>query len=119
MQIVFGMDKEYLLCEPNIKYGSELLNEIMIGGNFGQYNKANRVRKESYAHWAWKRIKRRLQYIRYDSESIVFRPLYRIKVAIVKSQVLKKYISKKSKSSTGGEFTIRTKRRFDKNFGGY
>ena len=30
------MKDEYLLCKVSEKYGRELLNEVLLGGNFGQ-----------------------------------------------------------------------------------
>ncbi len=36
MKDVFAMKDEYLLCKASEKYGRELLNEILVGGNFGQ-----------------------------------------------------------------------------------
>lgn len=35
---VFGIDDKYLLCTPSEKDGKYLLREIMIGGNFGQFD---------------------------------------------------------------------------------
>lgn len=34
---VLGLEKEYLIVPPNERLGRFLLDEIMIGGNFGQY----------------------------------------------------------------------------------
>ena len=36
MKEVFAMKEEYLLCKASEKYGRELLNEVLEGGNFGQ-----------------------------------------------------------------------------------
>ena len=35
MKAVFAMKDEYLLCKGSEKYGRELLNEVLEGGNFG------------------------------------------------------------------------------------
>ncbi len=46
----FGMDKKYLLCEPNEKEGQFLLNEIYKTGNFGlnrngEESKLNKIKR--------------------------------------------------------------------------
>jgi hypothetical protein len=38
LQEVFLMDKSYMIVPDNEKYGKQLLNEIMIAGNFGHYD---------------------------------------------------------------------------------
>jgi len=35
MQVVFGLEKEYVLCKSDEKIGRLLLDDIMDGGNFG------------------------------------------------------------------------------------
>lgn len=39
LQEVCGLSSEYLLCEPDEKEGRFVLDEVMNGGNFGQYRK--------------------------------------------------------------------------------
>lgn len=38
MQSVFGLEDAYLLCEPNKAEGEFILEQVMLGGNFGHYD---------------------------------------------------------------------------------
>ena len=38
MQEVFGLERQYMVCEPDERSGRFLLNEIMTAGNFGQHD---------------------------------------------------------------------------------
>lgn len=38
MKEVFGLEEKYLLCKPHEQAGQQLLNEVMIAGNFGKYD---------------------------------------------------------------------------------
>lgn len=38
---VFDIDDVFLLCNPSEKYGKKILNDIIVGGNFGQYDNRN------------------------------------------------------------------------------
>lgn len=56
MQVVFGLEKEYVLCEADEKIGRLLLSEIMDGGNFGKYSENKGVHSDSafvrgIRHW--------------------------------------------------------------------
>lgn len=44
MQEVFGLEEEYLLCEPDVKEGRYILSQIMEGGNFGHHDKRLKIR---------------------------------------------------------------------------
>lgn len=83
LQKVFGMEQEYLLCEPNMKEGGYLLNEIMMGGNFGHYDK--RIKKsvnESKMARFLRQTQRNLhQFTHYPTESF-FSPWWRAKIWI-------------------------------------
>ena len=46
LQNVFGMEDKYLLCRPNAKAGKQLLDEVMIAGNFGKYD--NRIDRSNH-----------------------------------------------------------------------
>ena len=37
---ILAMDEKHLICKPSEKYGREMLDEIMRGGNFGQHYKS-------------------------------------------------------------------------------
>ena len=38
MNEVLGLDRKYLICEPNKRHGRLLLDEILHGGNFGKHD---------------------------------------------------------------------------------
>lgn len=38
MQEVFALPREYMLCDPQPRYGRTLLAEIILSGNFGKYD---------------------------------------------------------------------------------
>ena len=48
LQEVFGLEREYMLDEPNEAAGRFLLSEIMKAGNFGQYDK--RLKQGRYSN---------------------------------------------------------------------
>ena len=56
LQSMFLLDKEYCLVEPNTKLGKTLLDEILIGGNFGYYDER---RRKKGTGTKWGNIKRR------------------------------------------------------------
>lgn len=69
MKEIFGLERNYLLTEPNEKDGKFLLNEIMRSGNFGILNPVinyrNKIKKFCFA------FKRNTRFItNYPSESI-------------------------------------------------
>ena len=48
MQQIFGLDKEHSIVKPNPKLGKFVLKEIMIAGNFGQYDHRYNLGKHEY-----------------------------------------------------------------------
>ena len=73
MQEVFGMERKYLLCEPHIQAGKQLLNEVMIAGNFGRYD--TRIDKSNH-HKLFPRvfsyIKRNMRFVSGYPKEILF-----------------------------------------------
>lgn len=77
--VVLGIDKELMLCQPNEKEGRFLLEEIMRGGNFGHYDERNRFysandrfRRGLFTLW------RNLRYLRHYPSEVLWKPLWQI-----------------------------------------
>lgn len=45
---VFGLDRDYMICEPDERLGRKLLDHIMQGGNFGHHNEDTVMSKKSH-----------------------------------------------------------------------
>lgn len=79
LQTVFAMDDNYLLVDADEKEGRFLLEEIMLSGNFGQYDE--RVDYSSHTNPMqrfWHRVWRSSRFIfRYPSEAI-WNPIFKI-----------------------------------------
>lgn len=48
LNTVFGLDLEFMICEPNERLGRKLLCHIMQGGNFGHHNTENVASKNTH-----------------------------------------------------------------------
>jgi len=71
-----GMEEKYLLVRPNEKLGSFLLDEIMLSGNFGQYDP--RV-KHGVSQWEknLQRLKRDWRLVWYFPSECLWEPVFR------------------------------------------
>ena len=70
---VFGMEEKYLLCEPNEKAGKQLLNEIMLAGNFGKYDaRIDRKNHHKLLPRVWNSVKRKVRFILDYPQEILF-----------------------------------------------
>lgn len=71
-------DGPWLLCEPNEKEGRILLEEIMKGGNFGQYDTRDAALKKGgmVKHGVWK-LKRVMRLVRSYPEEALWEPVFR------------------------------------------
>ena len=69
----------WLLCEPNEKEGKRLLEEIMKGGNFGQYDTRDAALKKGgmMKHGVWK-LKRVMRLVRSYPEEALWEPVFRV-----------------------------------------
>ena len=72
-------DGPWLLCEPNEKEGRKLLEEIMKGGNFGQYDERGKELKNGgmVKHGVWK-LKRVMRLVRSYPEEALWEPVFRV-----------------------------------------
>lgn len=88
---VFGLSEDALLCAPDTKDGQLLLREIEIGGNFGQYDKRNNVKEESFVHRALRQSERRWRMVRFDPLGTIIMPFSRLSLEIWMRCVRRKY----------------------------
>ena len=72
-----GLEDECLIVPPNEKLGQILLNEILQGGNFGQYD-ARVKRDGSQLSRNIQRLKRDLRLLRYFPSECLWEPVFRI-----------------------------------------
>ena len=72
-------DGPWLLCDPNEKEGRKLLEEIMTGGNFGQYDERGKEFKNGgmVKHGVWK-LKRVMRLVRSYPEEALWEPVFRV-----------------------------------------
>ena len=69
----------WMICEPNEKEGRKLLEEIMKGGNFGQYDERGKEFKNGgmIKHGVWK-LKRVMRLVRIYPEEALWEPVFRV-----------------------------------------
>ena len=91
LYVVFGLETDTLLCTPDLKEGRLLMKEIETGGNFGQYDKRNIVKDETFAHRALRRLSRRWRMVRFDPLGTVLMPFNRMRLQIWMRSARRKY----------------------------
>ena len=69
----------WMICERNEKEGKKLLDEIMKGGNFGQYDTRDAALKKGgmMMHGVWK-LKRVMRLVRSYPEEALWEPVFRV-----------------------------------------
>ena len=69
----------WMICDPNEKEGRKLLEEIMTGGNFGQYDTRDAALKKGgmMRHGVWK-LKRVMRLVRSYPEEALWEPVFRV-----------------------------------------
>ena len=79
LQEVFAIPTNYYICEPNEKEGKKLFEEIMKGGNFGQYDERGKEFKNGgmIKRGVWK-LKRVMRFVRSYPEEALWEPVFRV-----------------------------------------
>ena len=76
---VFGLQKEYMLCEPDEKAGQYLLDEIMRAGNFGHYDPRIRDAHSGDSMMLYmKNVKRVFGMVRYYPSEVLWAPFWKV-----------------------------------------
>lgn len=75
----FGMQERYMLVEPDERTGRFLLNEIMLTGNFGQYDeRVSDATRHSAVGRNRQRLKRDMMLFRYFPGECLSEPFFRL-----------------------------------------
>lgn len=79
MQKVFAMPSDLLICTPNEKEGRYLLKQILIGGNFGHYDKHLKKDKGrgTLSH-AWIKSMHNIRLVFHYPEEVLWEPFFRL-----------------------------------------
>ena len=79
LQKVFATPTHFYICEPNEREGKNLLEEIMKGGNFGQYDERGKELKNGgmVKHGLWK-LKRVMRLVWSYPEEALWEPVFRV-----------------------------------------
>lgn len=78
MQEVFGLSKDYMICESDENEGRFLLNEIMMGGNFGHYDSRKEKHKVNESKWGilLRKIKTNMHLLTHYPSEVLSAPIY-------------------------------------------
>ena len=75
---LFGMDRRYLLFEPDEREGKFLLEEVLIGGNFGQYDMRLGDKAHETVGRRWLRMSvRNMRFVKHYPSEALCEPLFR------------------------------------------
>ena len=75
---LFGMDRRYLLFEPDEREGKFLIEEVLIGGNFGQYDTRLGDKSHETVGRRWLRMSvRNMRFVRHYPSEALCEPLFR------------------------------------------
>ena len=79
MQEVFGLDTQYILCAPDAKEGTFLLEEIWQAGNFGHHDERfDRTHYNRLSSRLWESMKRKVRFVTHYPQEILFDLPFRV-----------------------------------------
>jgi hypothetical protein len=85
MREVFAMPEERMLCRPDEKRGRKLLEEIMIGGNFGKFDERYNWAETTSgsmdyrgASYAVARLRHNFQFLKDYPSEVLWEPIFRV-----------------------------------------
>ena len=76
MQRVFGLEKEYMICEPQEDEGRFILSEVMEGGNFGHYDERLSSDQGGKLQTMKKVVKHNVHLIHHYPAEIIWPPIW-------------------------------------------
>ena len=78
LKVACGAAEEMLLCKPNEEAGKYLLDEIMLAGNFGQYDeRIVRPEDEGLVHRNVRKFRRQLRFLKYYPGEVLCAPIWK------------------------------------------
>ena len=85
MREVFAMPEEMMLCQPDEKRGRKLLEEIMIGGNFGKFDERYNWKETTNgsmdyrgASYAVARLRHNVRFLFDYPSEVLWEPVFRV-----------------------------------------
>lgn len=79
LQEVFGLEEQYMLAAPNEKDGKFLLEEIMLAGNFGHYDKRiMRSANESNFKHGLRKVKHNFRFFHSYPSEVLWSPIFKL-----------------------------------------
>ena len=79
------MSLNELMCDVNEDLGKELLEEILLGGNFGQYDHENQANGKSFVKRMKGHLRRRMCLARFDIAGVLFAPIGKVHTLLWRS----------------------------------
>ena len=79
LQAVYSMEERFLLVAPDEREGRFLLDEIMLAGNFGQYDeRLQHEQGESALHWGWRKVMRNFRFVSSYPSEVLWSPIFKL-----------------------------------------